>query len=326
MLRKTLLITILILVNLVFGQVKIIFDTDIGGDADDLGALAMLHHFVDRGECELLAVGTFVNGYSVEAVDAVNRYYNHPDIPIGGCEAKLNFADWHYNNPIVENYPYELTYDEAKPASQLYREVLANQPDSSVVFVTVGPLINIKNLLASKPDSISSLSGKELVHKKVKEFVIMGGKFPQGEKEWNFDGDMPGVTKYVLANLNVPVTFSGYEIGVKIKTGEVFNDIDKNSLLYKGFFHFSANAPWMQEWYEGKIIDNSTYDQSAVLYAVRGGLGKWWTKVEGGYCAVEDNGDNKWIEGDKTNESYLKLIEDPEVMATLIEKIMLGDF
>ena len=33
-----------------FAQVKIIFDTDIGGDADDLGALAMLHNFVDKKE------------------------------------------------------------------------------------------------------------------------------------------------------------------------------------------------------------------------------------------------------------------------------------
>ncbi len=324
MLKKITLITILLLTNLLFGQVKIIFDTDIGGDADDLGALAMLHHFIDSGECDLLAVGTFINGYSVEAADAINRYYGHPDIPIGGCEAELYFADWLYNNPIVENYPYELNYEEAKPASKLYREVLANQPDSSVVFVTVGPLINIKNLLASKPDSISSLSGKELVQKKVKEFVIMGGKFPEGEKEWNFDGGMKGVTKYVLSNLEVPVTFSGYEIGVKIKTGEVFNDLDEDDLLYKAFYHFSKNASWMKEYYKGKILDNSTYDQSAVLYAVRGGLGKWWTKVEGGHCAVEDNGDNKWIPGDKTNEAYLKLIADPEDMAELIEDIMLG--
>jgi hypothetical protein len=324
--NKMSLLTILLFANLLLGQVKIIFDTDIGGDADDLGALAMLHNFIDNGECKLLAIGTFINGYSVEAVDAINRYYNHPNIPIGACEAELFFADWHYNNPIVEKFPYELTYEKAKPASRLYREVLANQPDSSVTFVTVGPLINIKNLLASGPDSISPLSGKKLVHKKVKEFVIMGGKFPQGKKEWNFDGGMKGVTKYVLANLDLPITFSGYEIGVSIKTGEVFNDIDKDTPLYVGFYHFSKFAPWMKEYFKGKILDNSSYDQTAVLYAVRGGLNKWWTKVEGGYCAVEDNGDNKWIEGKKTNHSYLKLLEEPETMAKLIENIMLGNF
>ncbi len=39
-----------------YAQTRIIFDTDFGIDADDLGALAMLHHFVDKNECELAAV------------------------------------------------------------------------------------------------------------------------------------------------------------------------------------------------------------------------------------------------------------------------------
>jgi len=37
-------------------KVKIIFDTDFGGDADDLGALAMLHNLHNKGECELLGM------------------------------------------------------------------------------------------------------------------------------------------------------------------------------------------------------------------------------------------------------------------------------
>ena len=36
--------------------VKIIFDTDIGGDCDDAGALALIHRLCDKGEAELLAV------------------------------------------------------------------------------------------------------------------------------------------------------------------------------------------------------------------------------------------------------------------------------
>ena len=36
--------------------VKLIFDTDIGGDIDDAFALALIHRFADRGQCELLGV------------------------------------------------------------------------------------------------------------------------------------------------------------------------------------------------------------------------------------------------------------------------------
>jgi hypothetical protein len=34
----------------------LLFDTDFASDADDLGALAMLHNLGNAGECELLAV------------------------------------------------------------------------------------------------------------------------------------------------------------------------------------------------------------------------------------------------------------------------------
>ena len=36
--------------------VRIIYDTDLGGDCDDAGTLAMLHRLCDLGEAELLAV------------------------------------------------------------------------------------------------------------------------------------------------------------------------------------------------------------------------------------------------------------------------------
>ena len=67
-------------------RARVILDTDMSGDADDAGALALLHALVDRGECELLA--TVVNrkdktGASAAAVDAINTYYGRPDIPIG---------------------------------------------------------------------------------------------------------------------------------------------------------------------------------------------------------------------------------------------------
>ncbi|MEX0290572.1 MAG: hypothetical protein AB3N14_15820, partial [Flavobacteriaceae bacterium] len=52
----TLGIFILAIYSSAFGQVKVIFDTDFGGDADDLGALAMLNHFKNKGEVELMGV------------------------------------------------------------------------------------------------------------------------------------------------------------------------------------------------------------------------------------------------------------------------------
>lgn len=306
--------------------VKIIFDTDIGDDADDLGALVMLNHFVRRGECQLLAVMSWSHERSsVPAIDAVNRFYGNPDIPIGVRKDPVYVDPKKYTVPIAEQFPYERTTEDAPDAIVLYRLILSAQKDKDVTLVTVGPLLNIKRLIESPPDSISNLSGKDLISRKIREVVIMGGHFPAGQGEWNFWGNMPGVTKFVLENLDVPVTFSGFEVGQVIRTGKVFNDLDEHHPLYVGFLHFCRHAEWMQP-YQGRIIDNSTFDQTAVLYAVRGGVDTYWEKVQGGYCRVEDNGDNQWVEGKITNHSYLRLKETPEKMAALIESIMLGSF
>jgi inosine-uridine nucleoside N-ribohydrolase len=307
-------------------SVKIIFDTDIGGDADDLGALAMLHNFKDKGECELLAVMSWANDeHAVSAIDAINRYYKHPDIPIGARKDNIYNDEKKYNYAIANHFEYKLTYKDVPNTTALYRKILSKQKDGDIVLVTVGPLLNIKRLIESKPDSVSNLNGKELLSRKIKLVVVMGGHFPEGKNEWNFSGNMPGVTKFVLENIDVPIVFSGFEIGRAIQTGEVFNNIDKNTPLYVGFLHFCQNAQWMQP-YQGRIVDNSTFDQTAVLYAVRGGVGTYWDMVDNGFCEAQDNGDNRWVEGKKTNHSYLKLKEDPETMAHLIESIMLGNF
>ena len=171
---------------------KIIFDTDFGGDADDLGALAMLHHFVNRGECDLLAVMNWnMESSAVSAIDAVNNYYGHSDIPIGTRKGDFQFVEWNYCKPIAEHFPYHMNSESAEESTVLYRKLLAASDDHDIVIVTVGPLSNIQRLLASGPDVYSKLSGKELIAQKVKEFVIMGGQFPEGEKEWNFNGDLP---------------------------------------------------------------------------------------------------------------------------------------
>jgi inosine-uridine nucleoside N-ribohydrolase len=309
-----------------FSQVKIILDTDFGADADDLGALVMLHGFIKNKECELLGIMVWSTEASViPAIDAVNRYYGHPDIPLGIRAGNPYTSDWNHNRVIAKSLENGLRNKDVPGVTALYRQILSRQPDKSIVLVTVGPLMNIKRLLESGPDAHSSLRGRELFHQKVKEMVVMGGQYPQGRKEWNFWGNMPGVSKYVFEHIQLPVVFIGYEIGEGIITGDVFNTIDPTSPLYLGYRHFSEHAPWMKEKYRGNILDNATFDQTAVLFAVRRGLGIWWEKVEGGENSIDEEGNNRWLTGLKTNHSYLRLLESPEKLAEIIESLMLFD-
>jgi hypothetical protein len=154
----------------------------------------------------------------------------------------------------------------------------------------------------------------------------MGGKFPEGKWEWNFSGAMPGVTQNVLSKLKVPITFSGFELGVAIKSGEALNSMDPNTPLYVGFMYFSEYAPWMKRNFKGAILDNSTFDQTAVLYAVRNGTGTYWDKVSDGICVADEKGGNTWKQAENSKHSYLKLTMDQDEIATVIEKMMLGEF
>lgn len=306
---------------------KIIFDTDFGGDADDLGALAMLNHFHNRGECDLLAVMCWnPETYSVAAVSAVNGFYGNPNIPIGTRKVDGEHIPWNHSKVIADHFSYTVDKNNAPESTRLYRKLLSQAGKSELVIVTVGPLANIMNLINSEPDEYSSLSGKALIKEKVKEFVIMGGQFPSGEKEWNFDGAMPGVTKYVIENIEVPIVFSGYEVGVDIKSGEVFNTLAEDHPLYKGFMHFSEHSPWLNDQWQGEIYDNSTYDQTAVLYAVRGGLGEYWEHVAGGLCIPDSVGGNTWVQAESSNQRYLRLLKTNEDMAQIIEDFMMGTF
>lgn len=325
--KKSILLSLLILIIKIptSAQIKVIFDTDFGGDADDLGALAMLHHFVDQQEANLLAImcwSTEVN--AVAGIDAVNHFYGHPSIPIGVRKGEPHTTAWNHTKILADNLPHDFTNEKAPNATLLYRQLLSTNNDHSIVIIITGPMMNLQKLIQSPADAISPLTGKELIDKKVKELVIMGGQFPSGENEWNFNGNMPRVTQFVLKNIDRPIIFSGFEVGAAIKTGEVFNNLAKDHPLYLGFKHFSEHAPWMKENFKGKILDNSTFDQTAVLYAIRKGVGSYWDKIEGGYCLPDEKGGNEWITGDKSNHAYLKLRWSPKRMESLIEALMLN--
>ena len=115
-----LLIGILFLSVISQAQTRIIFDTDFGIDADDLGALAMLHHFVDKDECELAAIMCWsTEQYAVSAIDAVNRFYKHPDILIGARKDSAQFTESSYSKAITDRFPYTLNHHVAPDAVAL---------------------------------------------------------------------------------------------------------------------------------------------------------------------------------------------------------------
>lgn len=296
---------------------KVIFDTDMGPDYDDVGAMAMLHAFADKDETEILATVASTKYEGVAAVLSVlNTYFNRPDLPIGVPRGDaLVLRDFqHWTDTLIERYPHNVSdNDEVPDAVSLYRQILQRQPDSSVTIITVGFLTNIANLLKSSPDDHSSLSGHELVHKKVKKLVSMAGKFPEG-MEFNIAEDA-AAAKYVFENFRNPVVLSGFEIGQKIKSGIplVQNEKIQRSPV-KDVFRISI--PQAKEDSAGRM----SWDQTAVLAAIKGP--RPFYRLDTGTIVVGDSGFNRWS---NEGRSHTRLVEDkdPSEVQRLINDLMM---
>ena len=297
--------------------VHVIFDTDMGPDYDDVGAMAMLHAFADSGDATILATVASTKYEGVAAVlDVLNTYFKRPDIPIGVPKGEAStLRDFqHWSDSLIANYQHDIkTNNDVPDATSLYREILSKQPDHSVTIITVGFLTNIAHLMKSDPDEHSRLSGHDLVKRKVRQLVSMAGKFPEGT-EFNIEEDAASA-KYVFDNLDIPLLLSGFEIGQKIKSGLplIRNGEIKQSPV-KDVYNISL--PLAKEDSAGRM----SWDQTAVLVGVLGPAPYY--KVRKGKIIVEKDGSNRWS---REGGAHSYLVEDrpPSEVEKLINDLMM---
>lgn len=298
-------------------QVKIIFDTDLGPDYDDVGALAILHAMADSGKAEILAtVSSNRYGLVVPCIEIINSYFGKPDLPSGAPKTPgVNLdAFQHWPDSLVKKYPHRTPSTENAPdAVTVYRKILSSQPDSSVTYVTVGFLTNAANLLKSQPDSISPLSGNELISKKIKLFVSMAGHFPQG-REFNVYNDSVA-SEYVFNEWPGKIIFTGWEIGSELFTGLRLISSDVQDSPVKDVFRISI--PLTDEDKYGR----KSWDETAVLIAVYG-PGKFFD-LQRGNIIVSSDGSNKWQDDPSGLHSYVTWKMDKRELEKFIEDRMM---
>ena len=298
--------------------VPVIFDSDMGPDYDDVGAIAMLHAFADSGKANILATIASTKYDNVAAVFSVfNTYFKRPNIAVGVPKGEaLELRDFqHWSDSVVKNYPHAIKSNKDVPdAVALYRRILSIQPDNSVTIITVGFLTNLKNLLESKADMFSPLSGDQLIKQKVKQLVSMAGRFPAG-KEFNVDRDFVA-SKYVFENWPTQVLLSGFEIGEKIKVGLplIHNDAIQNSPV-KDVFRISI--PLAAEDSAGR----KSWDETAVLVGVMG-FENWYDLKQGKIIVSDKDGSNTWVDDKNANQYYLVEKAPPADVKKLIEEMI----
>ena len=244
-------------------QTKIwaIIDTDIGCSADDLIALTTLYEADRSGLLDLKAVMVDRMGLSsLQVTDIMNTYYGCSDVEIGmvhdGVQNPHVFIDyWKMADPgtYTGEPTFRRTFSDAQlkalpAAEELYRKLLSQAKDQSVVIFSVGFVTNLSHLLQSGGDEYSPLSGVELVRRKVKALYVQGGHFGQAmEPDFNFSQDKANA-KVLMEKWPVDMYFSPMETGelFEYRPEAVLADLEKagqaDSPLYHVYSHHNCNT------------------------------------------------------------------------------------
>lgn len=266
--------------------VKVIFETDMGNDVDDVLALDMLYKYEEEGKIELLLISVNKSDEnSVPFIRLLNTFYGHPEIPVATSAARdlpiQKQTKPGYAEVVVRcgdfPVPEGVTYDSVEK----YREILSAQADGSVVIVSVGFCSNLQRLLLSESDRHSVLSGGELVARKVRCLSMMGGNFvDDAKREFNIRFDV-GAARAVLSFWPTPILLSPWELGA----GIFFSGRSLLKLVY-------AEPHPLKMAYESYLpmpYDRECWDQTSVLAALPG-FERWFTLSEPGCVEVDDNG------------------------------------
>jgi len=295
---------------------RVIFDTDVGGDVDDAGALAVLHALADAGDIDILAIGVVIgHAAGVPFVDAVNTWYGKPDLPIGTIKGKAPYSRDEYMVPVVAAYPHDLTQENAPDVVKLYRKVLAAEPDRSVTLIAVGPATNIRNLLKSGPDEHSQLPGVDLVRQKVKLYAAGGNGdagLPDGKCGFNYATDVPAAQDELqLLPTEFPTVFAGGS-GKTLKIGACYREAQPDHIMRRSY----------EAYYKGEAKDRQTWDQLRVLYACRPSVRYLWDTSAPGSIQLGSDKSFKWSQAPNQNRAYA-YVNDMAAMRELLTRLMM---
>lgn len=326
--------------------VRLIIDTDMSGDCDDVGAVCLAHALELRGEAELLAVvhNTGLDT-GVGAISAINTYYGRPDLPVGAYKGTFNRGlRGPYVDDLVQRFPAQVHNASTAPdAVAVYRQALAATPDASVWISSIGFTTNLESLLRSKPDATSPLSGAQLVAAKVKGLAWMGGRYPDSSRdpespnlpspEHNFgffctanNSRCSGIgsdpiapsTAFVVEHwpASVPIVFLGWEVGAPIKTGAVITN------------GTATHNPCRQAYIDhgNGVVGRSSWDPATTLFAIRG-VESFYSQVFGKNFVNSTNGSNVFVPSrpgnDTRSQSYLVQKSSVEAVRDAINELLL---
>lgn len=314
--------------------IPIIFDTDLGNCTDDALAMQALFKLRQQGLCEVIGLmSNFQLEKGRELADRFLHYYKADDVPLGILPGEVTCFDMIPYYQLVDSLradgtplfpPTGIPLNQRLPAWKLYRKLLSEAEEQSVVIVCIGMYTNLGQLLDSSPDEYSPLSGRELVSRKVKRLEATGGcfapvplRYPSEEGktefltvEYNVAGDIP-MAKKVLENWPTMLCLLPMEEGMKYPSNhdEVLADYawQPDCPMYQIYSHYD-------EWAIGDV-GQYWWDALVMLHA---GLGEEsFNCTRQGILSISDSGQTSFTlsEGGKahiisTNAEHTQSVYD----------------
>ncbi len=314
---------------------NIIFDTDIGGDCDDVLALDVLMACHKAGECRLIGVA-----YSADLWEAVGCTYavlerhGFENVPIGKPKhdniVKDEPRSYAYKiNKLFyrDGYP---TFDTVETAVRMYRRLLTEY--DNVVIVLTGWFTNLRDLLISEPDDISPLNGYELVKAKVKEIDMVSCNFshetgyevlPENVDENGVIHPSPeanvwsdkAAARYVFENCPVTIYNLPAEVGFNMLTGKPMCDAGRadnspDSLSYQMVGFENGRPSW---------------DPATAYYAVYG-TGDLFYETAPGKISMDEEGYTYFTARNGGNHILVYCKADKQTIAEKIDAVSMRLF
>jgi inosine-uridine nucleoside N-ribohydrolase len=298
---------------------NIIFDTDLGGDCDDVMALDLLIAAHKAGECRLLGVTYSARAEAaVECIHAILRQHGLGDIPVGTRKSGESIpGEDQYASGVAGAFPGPVKQDNAPEDSALLEELLTE--NEAVTVVVTGYLTNMAALLKRS-------GATALVKEKVKEFAVMGCNFSHQNginpmpsavtaegicsvTEWNIHCDIEGA-RYFFDHCPVPVTVCPFEVGFGMITGR--------EMTARGGRECADSLSYLLH---GSVNGRDSWDPATALYGLYG-TDRWFTATAAGRVTIAENGVSDFAEEEGGLHRYLLTRGEQSDVAADIDRLV----
>jgi hypothetical protein len=296
--------------------INLIIDSDMAINADDVGDHAVMWALSNRGEVNVLAlIASSANDYTAPTMRVIANYYGHPNIPIGAYQGSIPagvFASSGYTQEVTDRFGTPGDIRSNYPdAVTVYRQALAGASDNSVYIVSGGFFQPLQALLQSLPDSISPLSGLDLVRAKVRRLIPAAGWFPGGDSG-NFRSDPDGAS-YVFAHWPGEIVSVGDQVcGDVVTAPSASSDPTQDPIKYSYDLYGANTFSWTQ---------------CALLYAARGIGTSFSVGGYNGQTVIADStqpqpGSSTWSQTPSVGDSYILKQIAPADMAAIVNPLL----